>query len=626
MSKIGVIDLESNGLLDSATVIWCATVKELGGSTVVFMPHKIKDLPKYLDGFDVLVGHNLLGFDLPLLKKLLNYEFKGEIRDTLLYSRILFPDMDYESYIDEEGKNKKAKSRHGLENWGLKLGIAKPQYDKWDEFTEEMLYRNMEDVKITEALYNHIQNHIKKLQMSDKRLQNWDKIFRMETKFWQIAEKQASTGWLFDINLAFDLEKELDEKVKSIDKKLEEILPLNVVKPYRDQVCKGLKKDGSVTTHALNWVGIENEDKVAGDFSRVKYEKTNLDSPEQLKEWLYSYGWVAKEWNFKRDKHNKPVRDEKGKVILTSPKTPKIAEDWQEIEDELKIPQISLLSERQKASHRLSSLRGWIEKLRPDQRLEAQMNTCGTNTARCQHRIIVNVPKASDKVYYGKQFRSLFICPPNKLLVGVDASALEGRCEAHYLYPFDKGVSYELIHGDIHLRNAEVFGVTRDEAKGGKYALLYGCSAPKLAVVLNKSVDEARYLYDKYWEANPGLKHLVQALERQWDKHGYLVAIDGRPLTVRYKHALLNTLLQSCGSIIIKTATCILDLKIKKEQLDANFLGHFHDEYDLEVAQDIADYIGKIGVEAMNRAGEYYKLNAPIDGEYKIGKSWAEIH
>ncbi len=82
-----------------------------------------------------------------------------------------------------------------------------------------------------------------------------------------------------------------------------------------------------------------------------------------------------------------------------------------------------------------------------------------------QHRVVVNVPKADDKVFYGKEMRSLFTAEDGKVLVGIDASALEARVEAHYIYPFDPEGANELINGDIHARNSRLFGVSRSLAK-----------------------------------------------------------------------------------------------------------------------------------------------------------------
>ena len=36
--------------------------------------------------------------------------------------------------------------------------------------------------------------------------------------------------------------------------------------------------------------------------------------------------------------------------------------------------------------------------------------------------------------------------------------------------------------------------------------------------------------------------------------------------------------------------------------------------------------VGKLGVEAIKQAGDYYNLRCPLDGEYKVGTSWAQTH
>ncbi len=648
--KIGVVDIESNGLLDEATVIWCATVKELNGPVRVFRPHEIQDLPAYLETFDILIGHNLIGFDKPLLKKILGYEFKKGVKDTLLYSRILFPDMDYESYEEEyeerelvdeyyteddehireyelvkKVRYKKAKSRHGLENWGIKLGIAKPQYDKWDEFTEEMLHRNMEDVKITEALYNYIQEYTKELQMKDKRLQNWDAIFNMEIKFWEYMIEAENRGWLIDTNLLFDLETDFKKQLDSIDSELVHSLPIRIIQPY-DKPCQAFKKDGSITANALNWVGVDKEKQIGGDFSRVVFEQTNAGSHEQIKEFLLANGWKPAEYNYKKDRFKKAVKDENNKVILTSPKKPKTEEDWDLIAQNMDMPAIRLLAKRSKIVHRLGLVQGFISKLRTDKRLSGSMITVGCVTQRCAHKVIANIPNPEPDVFYGKEMRSLFICPDDKVIVGIDTSGLEARCEAHYLYPFDKAAALELIEGDIHQKNAEAWDVSRKLAKNGKYALAYGCAPPKLAATLGKPLGLAKELYDAYWIANPAAKNLKDALERQWEKHGYIVGIDGRPLMVRYKHTLLNTLLQSAGAILMKIALCFAMKGINRQALEASILIHYHDEFELECNPVDAELVSLISQDAIVKAGEYLKMNVPFIGCAKVGRSWFEVH
>jgi len=46
----------------------------------------------------------------------------------------------------------------------------------------------------------------------------------------------------------------------------------------------------------------------------------------------------------------------------------------------------------------------------------------------------------------------------------------------------------------------------------------------------------------------------------------------------------------------------------------------------MEVPQDIADQVGRLGVEAIVEAGNFFNLRCPLDGEYKYGRNWSETH
>ena len=107
-------------------------------------------------------------------------------------------------------------------------------------------------------------------------------------------------------------------------------------------------------------------------------------------------------------------------------------------------------------------LNGWlrIPPFENGRRLPA-CRTGITPTHRQRHAILVNLPKASDKVLLGKEFRSLFIA--NKL-VSVDMAALEGRCQAHYTYKYDDGATArELLDGDVHSKKCQGFLSRRDK-------------------------------------------------------------------------------------------------------------------------------------------------------------------
>ena len=74
----------------------------------------------------------------------------------------------------------------------------------------------------------------------------------------------------------------------------------------------------------------------------------------------------------------------------------------------------------------------------------------------------------------------------------------------------------------------------------------------------------------------------------------------------------------------MKKALTIFNDSIK--HLDAHFLANVHDEWQVEVREDLAEEVGQRGVQAIVDAGIYFNLRCPLDGEYKIGDNWSETH
>lgn len=455
----------------------------------------------------------------------------------------------------------------------------------------------------------------------------WKQIIAMEQKVWMLIEEQADYAWTFDLQKAYTLVDALTQQVVDVETKLKPLLPPQVVQLTKTEsgATKAFKADGTLTAHANMWL-LKNDPSPSGDFCKVAFEPFNIHSSSQVKELMLKNGWQPSEYNFKKDKHGKPIKGGNNSLILTSPKLPGNTEEWDRVAEQINIPSIKMIAEYNKASHRRSQIQGLIKNTRSDHRIGSQANTCSTNTARMTHRQVVNIPKADSKVFYGHEMRSLFVTSPGMVLVGVDASALEARCEAHYIYPYDILTANELINGDIHTRNAEVFCCDRNTAKTAKYAILYGCGPKKLENILKLPLKQAKLALQDYWLANEGCRQLITQLETEYNEKGYIRAIDGRPLTIRYKHAILNTVLQSCGSIIVKTALCIRDKMLKQKGMKAPLLGTFHDEFQCECHPEIADEVGQIGIRALEEAGKFLNLAVPITGQYKIGLNWAETH
>lgn len=145
-----VFDMESDGLLRQATQSWCIVAKDISvkdeEAIYYFQPNEIRAGLEFLSEAEVLIGHNIIGFDLALFKKLYDFEYSGELIDTLVVSRLQYPDRP-------KPKDYTGKAVHSVEAWGYRFGHHKPTHEDWSRYTPEMLHRCKEDVLITEKIY-----------------------------------------------------------------------------------------------------------------------------------------------------------------------------------------------------------------------------------------------------------------------------------------------------------------------------------------------------------------------------------------------------------------------------------------------------------------------------------------
>lgn len=122
---------------------------------------------------------------------------------------------------------------------------------------------------------------------------------------------------------------------------------------------------------------------------------------------------------------------------------------------------------------------------------------------------------------------------------------------------------------------------------------------------------------------------MITKVQKFAEKYGYLPSSDKRKIFIRrfegklQLHTALNALLQANGSIIAKRAMVIAYDEIRRRGLDATQIIFYHDEVAYDSAPDCADEVGQILIDSMRLAGEYYNLNIPIAGEYKLGKDWS---
>ena len=541
------LDLEADGL--DPDTIWCVVTRENGVSTV----HTTRDtLCKALEGSVSVCGHNLIGYDLPVLKRLWGLSVASErVVDTLVLSRLFDPSKS---------------GGHSLRNWGNELGFPKGDHNDWSCLSPEMIDYCIQDVAVTEAVHQRLI-----AEMVDFDQQSID----LEHKVQFAVQQQERNGWLLDQKLANELCATFKEGMNAIEAELQEMFPPIIEERHSEKTGKRLK------------------DKVT---------VFNVGSRQQVAARLATKG--AK-WN-QTTTGGKPVVDEKT------------------LKENSHVSEAGKVLEYLTLQKRYAQVHSWLEAVKDDGRVHGRVISNGAVTGRMTHQSPNMAQVPASHSLYGHECRSCWTVPEGKKLVGFDASGLELRMLAHYMD--DKEFTNVLLTEDIHTRNQMAAGLeTRPQAKTFIYAFLYGAGDAKIGAIVGGSARDGGDLKQRFLRNTPALESLRERVGRASGR-GYLRGLDGRRLRVRSEHAALNTLLQAAGAIVMKKALVILDEYASQWKLDYRFLGNIHDEVQAEVVTNHAEKYGWLAVECLKAAGVAFDLRCPLDGEYKVGSTWAETH
>ena len=166
-----LFDLESTGLLRRGSTLHCIVTRDMRtpDDHAVFDHKPERALiqgVKQLEMADTLIGHNIIGYDIPLIKEQYEFNPRGEVLDTLVLSRLFYPhiiDRDYERR--PTGMPQRLYGRHSLEAWGYRLKCFKGDYGKnesndWSTYTPEMLDYCVQDTQVTLRLFELMQRRM----------------------------------------------------------------------------------------------------------------------------------------------------------------------------------------------------------------------------------------------------------------------------------------------------------------------------------------------------------------------------------------------------------------------------------------------------------------------------------
>ena len=565
-----------------------------------FVGHK--EITGFFDGLRgsevYFVGHNAISYDGPHTERLVNGTANvTNIVDSLVLSYLYDPALV---------------GGHSLEAWGNRLGDPKGDFNDWSKYSPEMDSYCQQDVRLGKKVAKALWARMRRMGYSELSCE-------IEHQIREVVDEQQRNGWYFDIPGAQSLSSQLRSEQADLEPSIRKLFPERLV--VRGTYQRRVRKDGhefaSFLRHTADYP--ELRDNGDGTYSTLDLQEFNIGSPKQRVERLLEIGWEPENFTEK----GFPKVDEESLLAfaeVSGKQEAKAIAEWLVLQG------------------RSSMVDTWLNNVNyEDSCMHGRIFTCGATTRRMIHSNpnTANIPKAKAKVKYGIECRRLWQARPGRREVGYDASGLEMRMFAQYLNNDEATLLFTT--GDPHLlntRNLKLADEMRDlTVKNGFYAYLYGAGDSKLGVTLKPELRGREQGVFGKWarsvleKGTPGLARLVASIQDEFRGTGGLLrTIDGGFVRCHSKSAALNYKLQSAGAIVMKKAAIIARDEIRRQGLDAFFVGNIHDEGQLDAKTDDSEVVGQTCVKAIGEAGEALGFKVPLTGNYAVGLNWAECH
>lgn len=569
---------------------------------------------------EVLVGHNIIRFDIPVLERLLGIKIKAKLVDTLALSWYLQP----------------KRSRHGLESYGDDFNIEKPLVEDWEsQDISVYTHRCEQDVRINTHLWNAQWAKLLLIYDGDEEA-IWKFLDYLSFKM-ECARLAEESGWKVDLELA---KEELDRLEKLQGEKILElkgIMPRVPVMVKKTKPKVMTKKDGTPSKHALVWFQTLKDYRLPEDSEEItivqEYADPNPASPVQIKKYLENLGWKPRTFKHKEGRQIPQINLENGKGICPSIK------ELYEIE-----PRLEVLDGLSILNHRIPILRGFLETADENGFVKAQIQGL-TNTLRFQHsHPCVNLPRSTRP--FAEGIRGSLTAPPGYELCGADMSSLEDRLKQHFIYPLDPQYVESMNREDYdpHLALALMAGMLtkeevegyksggdnykfvkpiRDIAKNGNYACQYGAYPPRLQITCSISLDKAKELFEGYWKLNWSIKEVANAQKVKTIEDGSMWLwnpISKFWYSLRKDNDRFSTLIQG-------TASYVFDLWVRRVLRDRRQItAQFHDEIVLCVKKGYREQITEYLNQTISETNQILKLNRELGIGIQFGDRYSEIH
>lgn len=673
LDKVLCGDFESDGFLDVVTKIHVLSLASKGESG-----WNIKSTGDYSvmasvfsDPTKVIVIHNGIRYDAPLVEKILGIKVKATIIDSLALAW----------YLDI------GRAKYGLESYGEDFGTLKPEVEDWTGLTyEEYAFRCQEDVKITIQLWEKLLNKLRSIYENDEDIV---RVIKYLNFIMLCARNQEEKKMKVDIELTtkhlehFSMLKE--EKFVELQKAMPKVPKISI----RNKPKKFYNKKGDLTALADKWLNLLEQGGYPQNYEEpveviTGYEDSNPNSSKQKKEWLYSLGWVPQTFNHVRNKETGEVK--KIEQIMTEEKElcPSVLRLIK------KDPTIKLLDGLTVLSHRIGLFKGLLSNSDENGFVVQNLSKLAV-TLRWQHGTIVNFPRYTGKgdIRDGKWVRECLIAGDGKKIVQSDLSGIESRTSDHYTFHInpERIIKTKQKYFDPHTEIAvasslmtedeeiwfkwtkenkeradkkkkgetedveplapEVFGkpsdifyllqdlegdeakklmdklkMARSKGKTTNYASLYLVGANTLSRNLEISKQEAQNLIDGYWKINYAVKKFSETVtvKKVGKENWVLNPMNKFWYNLRNEKDIFSVVNQS-------SAVYCFNMWV----YNVSLLGVFpniqnHDDLALVCDASEADKHSEILEIAMENLNRQLKLNVKIACEIQIGDNLAETH
>lgn len=620
-----VFDVEADGL--TPTKLHCVAMGVKGKIYDTVEYNRMRD---FFAKADVLIGHNIIRWDVPNVERLLGIKIGARLVDTLPLSWYLYS----------------KRPKHGLAEWGEEFGIEKPPIDDWDNLTsEEYVHRCREDVAINTMLWEKIWKDLLKLYGDAEKA--WRLIDYLTFKM-DCAREQEASRWLLDVPRCTELSQRLSGLKEEKVRELGLVMPKVAQTVKRTKPKKPFKLNKELSVAGATWYALLEAQGLPRDYEGVVEEIVGWDEPNpgsvpQIKAWLYSLGWEPTTFEFKRDKATGDVRQipqinlKEGKGVCPSIK--KLFK---------KEPNLAVLDGLSILTHRIALLNGFLANVDEDGYVQAQVQGL-TNTLRFKHRVVVNLP-GIDKPY-GADIRGCLVCPEGYELAGSDMMSLEDRTKQHYMWPHDPEYVKQMLapdfdphidlavfaglmsleHGDMYkaadkgFEHTELYkSIKKVRAVGKKvnYTAVYGAGGAAIGRAAGQTRQKGEALKEVYWKRNWSVLAIAaeQVVKKCLGGMWLFNPVSELWYSLRYEKDRFSTLNQGTGVYCFDK--WIMEFRKKRGQLT----GQMHDEVILTVKKGYREHVVKLLKEAIAAVNGELKLNRELDVDVQFGDSYASIH